>query len=68
MKAKQLLHSILTGMNTSYKKTDGTALVYCDSEAKAEEHFKEYEFASVRIAAEEEIYYYRSEGCPLVEL
>ncbi len=39
-----------------------------DSEAKAEEHFKEYDMASVRIAAEDEIYYYRSKGCPVVEL
>lgn len=55
----------------TYKKTDGTygtALVLSDSEAKAEEHFKEYEFASVRIAAEDEIYHYRSKDCPVVEL
>ena len=55
----------------TYKKTDGiygTALVLSDSEAKAEEHFKEYDMASVRIAAEDEIYYYRSKGCPVVEL
>lgn len=29
---------------------------------------KEYEFASVRIAAEDEIYHYHSKGCPVVEL
>ena len=55
----------------TYKKADGnygTALVLSDSEAKAEEHFKEYDMASVRIAAEDEIYYYRSKGCPVVEL
>ena len=55
----------------TYKKTDGTygtALVLSDSEAKAEEHFKDYDMASVRIAAEDEIYHYRSKGCPVVEL
>ena len=55
----------------TYKKTDGnygTALVLSDSEAKAEEHFKGYDMASVRIAAEDEIYHYRSKGCPVVEL
>ena len=55
----------------TYKKTNGTystALVLSDSEAKAEEHFKEYDMASVRIAAEDEIYHYRSKGCPVVEL
>ena len=55
----------------TFKKTDGnygTALVLSDNEAKAEEHFKEYDMASVRIAAEDEIYYYRSKGCPVVEL
>ena len=55
----------------TYKNTDGTygtALVLSDSEAKAEEHFKEYESSSVRIAAEDEIYHYRSKGCPVVEL
>ena len=55
----------------TYKKSDGTygtALVLSDSEAKAEEHFKEYDMASVRIAAEDEIYHYRSKGCPVVEL
>ena len=55
----------------TYKKTDGTygtALVLSDSEAKAEEHFKDYDMATVRIAAEDEIYYYRSKGCPVVEL
>ena len=39
----------------TYKKTDGTygtALVLSDSEAKAEDHFKDYESSSVRIAAE----------------
>ena len=55
----------------TYKKTDGTygtSLVLSDSEAKAEEHFKDYDMASVRIAAEDEVYYYRSKGCPVVEL
>ena len=53
------------------KKSDGnygTALVLSVSEAKATEHFKDYDMASVRIAAEDEIYYYRSKGCPVVEL
>ena len=38
----------------TYKKTDGTygtALVLSDSETKAEEHFKDYDISSVRIAA-----------------
>ena len=55
----------------TYKKTDGkycTTLVLSDSEAKAEEHFKDYESSSVRIAAEDEIYHYRSKDCPVVEL
>ena len=55
----------------TYKKADGnygTALVLSESEAKAEEHFKDYDMASVRIAAEDEVYYYRSKGCPVVEL
>ena len=55
----------------TYMKTDGTygnALVLSDSEAKAEEHFKKYDMSTVRIAAEDEIYYYRSKGCPVVEL
>ena len=55
----------------TYKKSDGTysaALVLSDSEAKAEDHFKDYESSSVRIAAEDEIYHYRSKGCPVVEL
>ena len=55
----------------TYKKTDGTygtVLVLSDSEAKAEEHFKDYDMATVRIAAEDEIYYYRSKGCPVVEI
>ena len=55
----------------TYKKTDGTygtVLVLSDSEAKAEEHFKDYDMATVRIAAEDEIYYYRSKDCPVVEL
>ena len=55
----------------TYKKSDGTygtALVLSDSESKAEEHFKDYDMASVRIAAEDEIYQYRSKGCPVVEL
>ncbi len=43
----------------TYKKTDGsygTALVLSDSAPKAEKHFKDYDMASVRIAAEDEIY------------
>ena len=55
----------------TYKKTDdtyGTALVLSDSETKAKKHFKDYDMASVRIAAEDEIYHYRSKGCPVVEL
>jgi len=55
----------------TYKKADGnygTALVLSDSEAKAEDHFKDYESSSVRIAAEDEIYHYRSKDCPVVEL
>ena len=55
----------------TYKKTDGkygTTLVLSDSEDKAEDHFKDYESSSVRIAAEDEIYHYRSKGCPVVEL
>ena len=55
----------------TYKKTDGTygtVLVLSDSEAKAEDHFKDYESSSVRIAAEDEIYHYRSKDCPVVEL
>lgn len=55
----------------TYKKTDGTystALVLSDSEAKAEKHFKDYDMASVRIAAEDEINHYRHKGCPVVEL
>ena len=55
----------------TYKKTDGkygTTLVLSDSEAKAEDHFKDYDMSSVRIAAEDEIYHYRSKGCPVVEL
>ena len=55
----------------TYKKTDGTygtTLVLSDDETKAEEHLKDYDMASVRIAAEDEIYYYRSKGCPVVEL
>ncbi len=55
----------------TYQKSDGTygtALVWCESEERAEEHFKKYESSSVRIAAEDEIYYYRSKGCPVVEL
>ncbi len=55
----------------TYKKSDGiydTVLVLTDSVEKAEEHFKAYAMATVRIAAEDEIYYYRSKGCPVVEL
>ena len=36
-----------------------------DSEAKAEEHFKEYDMATVRIAAEDEIYYYAARAVRL---
>ena len=52
----------------TYKKTDGTystALVLSDNEPKAKEHFKNYDMASVRIAAED---HYRRKGCPVVEL
>lgn len=55
----------------TYKKTDGTygtAFVLSDDESKAEGHFNDYDMASVRIAAEDEIYHYRSKGCPVVEL
>ena len=55
----------------TYKKTDGTygnTLILTDSEEQAEEHFKKYDMSTVRIAAEDEIYYYRSKGCPVVEL
>ena len=55
----------------TYKKTDGTygnALILTDSEEQAKEHFKKYDMSTVRIAAEDEIYYYRSKGCPVVEL
>ena len=55
----------------TYKKMDGTystALALTDSEAKAEKQFKDYDMATVRIAAEDKIYYYRSKGCPVVEL
>ena len=55
----------------TYKKSDGTysaALVLSDSEAKAEEHFKDYDMASVHIATEDEIDHYRSKNCPVVEL
>lgn len=54
-----------------YKDENGnyhTALVVSDDESKAEEHFKDYESSSVRIAAEDEIYHYRSKDCPVVEL
>lgn len=55
----------------TYKKTDGTystALALTDSEEKAQEHFKDYDMATVRIAVEDEVYYYRSKGCPVVKL
>ena len=55
----------------TYKNADGNygiALVLSDSEAKVEEHFKDYDMSSVRIAAEDEIYHYRSIGCTVVEL
>ena len=55
----------------TYKDADGsyrTCLVLSDSEDKAEGHFKCYEMASVRMAAEDEIYYYRSKGYAVVEL
>ena len=45
-----------------------TNLVLTDSEEKAEEHYSKYEMVSIRIAAEDEIYYLRSKGCPVVEL
>ena len=45
-----------------------TNLVLTDSEEKAEEHFNKYDMSTVRIAAEDEIYYYRSKDCPVVEL
>jgi orotate phosphoribosyltransferase len=45
-----------------------SVLHLCDREEQAEEHFKKYEMSTVRIAAEDEIYYYRSKGCPVVEL
>ena len=54
-----------------YKDENGnyhTALALCDREEQAEEHFKKYEISTVRIAAEDEIYYLRSKGCPVVEL
>ena len=54
-----------------YKDENGnyhTALALCDREEHAEEHFKKYEMSTVRIAAEDEIYYLRSKGCPVVEL
>ena len=54
-----------------YKDENGnyhTALALCGSEEQAEEHFKKYDMSTVRIAAEDEIYYYRSKGCPVVEL
>ena len=54
-----------------YKDENGkyhTALALCDSEQKAEEHFKKYDMSTVRIAAEDEIYYYRSKSCAVVEL
>ena len=55
----------------TYKKADGTygnVLVLTDSEAKAEEHFNKYDMSTVRIAGEDEIYYFRSKECPVVEL
>ena len=55
----------------TYKRKDGTygnALILTDSEEQAEEHFKKHDMSTVRIAAEDEIYYYRSKGCPVVEL
>ena len=54
-----------------YKDENGnyhTDLALCDREEQAEEHFKKYEMSTVRIAAEDEIYYLRSKGCPVVEL
>ena len=54
-----------------YKDENGnyhTALALCDSEEQAEEHFNKYDMSTVRIAAEDEIYYLRSKGCPVVEL
>lgn len=55
----------------TYKDAEGTyhtCLVLSDSEKKVEKHFKGYDMASVRIAAEDELYYYRSKGCAIVEL
>ena len=55
----------------TYKKadvTDSDTLILCDSEEQAEEHFNKYDMSTVRIAAEDEIYYYRSKGCAVVEL
>ena len=55
----------------TYKDEKGdyrTALALCDREEQAEEHFKKYDMSTVRIAAEDEIYHYRSKGCPVVEL
>ena len=54
-----------------YKDENGnyhTALALCDSEEQAEEHFNKYDMSTVRIAAEDEIYYLRSKGCLVVEL
>ena len=54
-----------------YKDENGnyhTALALCDREEQAEEHFNKYDMSTVRIAAEDEIYYLRSKGCPVVEL
>ena len=54
-----------------YKDENGNyhiALALCDSEEQAEEHFKKHDMSTVRIAAEDEIYYLRSKGCPVVEL
>ena len=55
----------------TYKKTNGTygnSLVPRDIETKAEEHIKDYEIASIRIADEWEVMDYRNRGMPVVEL
>ena len=55
----------------TYKRKDGTygnALILTDSEEQAEEHFKKYDMSTVRIAAEDEIYCYRSRDCAVAEL
>ena len=48
--------------------TDSDTLILCDSEEQAKEHFKKYDMSTVRIAAEDEIYCYRSRDCAVAEL